>query len=214
MNTLNEMVPRITAVKEWTADELVWMGIHGEIELFTVAKKKFVIYFDEGEVICDHDSSELFFNVMQEKALYDEYKFGDRIPLPIPALEHLYANRELNYRYFSLVFPPQSDDFKLNIPFKPDPITYEDVFVDAACLPSPAGQKAVKKSPPKKVSVQEKRLEVFKEWLEGQNRADVEKMKKDDVWEQLRGIDKKLFSPKKEHFFKYQNEITFKSGRK
>jgi hypothetical protein len=66
----------------------------------------------------------------------------------------------------------------------------------------------------KKETKQAKREKVFINWLTDQNLEKVSNMKKDDVWEELRKLDPHLFISEPKNFFRIQQIITFKSGRK
>jgi hypothetical protein len=66
----------------------------------------------------------------------------------------------------------------------------------------------------KKETKQAKREKVFINWLSDKNTDKVSNMKKDDVWEELRKLDPHLFSSEPKNFFRIQQIITFKSGRK
>jgi len=61
---------------------------------------------------------------------------------------------------------------------------------------------------------QAQREEIFLTWLAGKDELEVSKMKKEDVWAELRSIDPHLFVSEPKNFFRIQQIITFKSGRK
>lgn len=66
----------------------------------------------------------------------------------------------------------------------------------------------------KKKDKQAQREEIFIDWLKDKDYAAVSNMKKDDVWSELQKIDRSLFSVESKTFFRVQQIITFKSGRK
>ena len=61
---------------------------------------------------------------------------------------------------------------------------------------------------------QAQREEVFLTWLADKDELEVSNMKKDEVWAELRNIDPHLFVSEPKAFFRVQQIITFKSGRK
>ena len=66
----------------------------------------------------------------------------------------------------------------------------------------------------KPTTKQAQREEVFLSWLADKDELVVSNMKKDDVWAELRNIDPHLFVSEPKTFFRVQQIITFKSGRK
>jgi hypothetical protein len=66
----------------------------------------------------------------------------------------------------------------------------------------------------KPMSKQSQREEIFLRWLAKKDKTLVSNMKKDEVWEELRKIDHRLFSVEPKNFFRDQKIVTFKPGRK
>ncbi len=66
----------------------------------------------------------------------------------------------------------------------------------------------------KRETKQAKREKLFINWLADKNFGKVGNMKKEDVWEEMKKLDRSLFGVESKHFFRDQKIITFKSGRK
>jgi hypothetical protein len=66
----------------------------------------------------------------------------------------------------------------------------------------------------KRETKQAKREKIFINWLTDKNLDEVANMKKEDVWEKMKKLDRSLFGVESKHFFRDQKIVTFKSGRK
>ena len=91
-------------------------------------------------------------------------------------------------------------------------INLENVFVRNSDLDTIA--RVASGEAENKESKQTRRENVFIKWLQGKDHQVVSNMKKDDVWEELRKLDRMLFGVESKNFFRDQKIITFKSGRK
>jgi hypothetical protein len=105
------------------------------------------------------------------------------------------------------------------------PIGFEDILIESsqalalkgifieerAAIKEEAEDQAATLKPKSK---QARREVVFLAWLAGKDEVQVSNMKKDDVWEELRKLDQRLFGVEPKNFFRDQKIITFKSGRK
>jgi hypothetical protein len=91
-------------------------------------------------------------------------------------------------------------------------IEYKHVFIEAKNIE--AIEELLKTQSSPKANKQTQREKVFFEWLTVKGEQVVSNMKKDEVWEELRKLDPHLFSSEPKTFFRVQQLITFKPGRK
>lgn len=110
------------------------------------------------------------------------------------------------------LFNEHAGDNNLTPPHEFKDIGYQHIFIEAKNLE--AIEELISFKQNKKSTKQDQREIVFIEWLTGKGELEVSNMKKDDVWEELRKIDPHLFISEPKAFFRKQQIITFKSGRK
>ena len=147
-----------------------------------------------------HQFDKLFKGILNEIDLFED--IGDLHEL----VE--YQKPDFNRK----LFDEYAGDSGLSSPLDFNNIYYSHIFIEAKSLKAVEELLSIDKN--KKPTKQEQRELVFIEWLDGKDYLKVSNMKKDDVWEELRKLDPHLFMSEPKTFFRVQDVITFKSGRK
>jgi hypothetical protein len=147
-----------------------------------------------------HQFDKLFKGVLNEIDLFQDINGFHEL------VEYQQANFPLN------LFYEHADDSNLTPPHEFRDVGYQHIFIEAKNLEAVEERISFKQN--KKPTKQDLREMVFIEWLKGKDELEVSNMKKDEVWEELRKIDPHLFISESKAFFRRQQIITFKSGRK
>ena len=147
-----------------------------------------------------HQFDKLFKGVLNEIDLFEDINDFHEL------VEYQQANFPLD------LFYEHAGDSNLTPPQKFRDIGYQHIFIEAKNLEAIEELISFKQS--KNPTKQDQREMVFIDWLKGKDEFEVSNMRKDDVWEELRKIDPHLFISEPKAFFRRQQIITFKSGRK
>jgi hypothetical protein len=178
----------------------------GEIEIDSppykarIYEKEKKIFVSKGEMlplVKIHQFDKLFKGALNEIDLFED--IGDYHEL-------------VEYQTELRLFDEHAGNSFLTSPIEFRDINYKHIFIEAKNIESI--EKLVKTQSSLKVNKQTQRENVFINWLKDKDELDVSNMKKDDVWEALRILDPRLFSPEPKTFFRVQKIITFNSGRK
>ena len=147
-----------------------------------------------------HQFDKLFKGVLNEIDLFQD-------------IDDLHELVEYQQPHFNLqLFYEYAGDSGLTSPLEFSNVTFPQIFIEAKDLESI--QEILGSVATKKPTKQDERELVFIEWLKDKDELAVCNMKKDDVWAELRKIDPHLFVSEPKAFFRVQQIITFKSGRK
>jgi hypothetical protein len=144
-----------------------------------------------------HQFDKLFKGVLNEIDLFED--IGD-------------YNELIEYQRDLRLFPEYSGDSELTSPAEFKNIEYKHIFIEAKSIETMEELLKTQSSP--KANKQTQREVVFWEWYKERDELTVSNMKKDDVWEELRKLNPHLFSSEPKSFFRAQQIMTFKSGRK
>jgi len=144
-----------------------------------------------------HQFDKLFKGVLNEIDLYED--IGDYHEL-------------VEYQMDVRLFPEYGANSGLTSPTEFKNIEYKHIFIEAKNIE--AMEELLKTQSSPKVKKQDQREIVFVDWLKDNEDLDVSNMKKDDVWEELSKLDSHLFGSLPKNFFRVQQIIKFKSGRK
>ena len=148
--------------------------------------------------ICKVDQfDKLFKGVLNEIDLYVDIDGFDEL-IEYQQQQYLY---DINVKHGMQSAP---SDFK--------DITFNNVFIRNSDLDTL--KEIINSGPEKKKDKQTLREEAFIDWLKDKDHIAVSNMKKDDVWAELQQIDRRLFNAASKTFFRVQQIITFKHGRK
>lgn len=147
-----------------------------------------------------HQFDKLFKGILNEIDLFED--IGDLHEL----VE--YQKPDFNRK----LFDEYAGDSGLSSPLEFNNIQYTHIFIEAKNLEVIEERLRIEQN--KKPTKQDQRESVFLEWLENKDELVVSNMKKDDVWDELRKLDPRLFVSDNKKFFRVQKIITFKSGRK
>jgi hypothetical protein len=118
----------------------------------------------------------------------------------------------VEYQMDVRLFPEYGANSNLTSPTEFKNIEYKHIFIEAKNIE--AVEELLKTQSSPKANKQSQRETIFIKWIEGIGELAVSNMKKDDVWEELRKLDPHLFISEPKTFFRIQQIITFKSGRK
>ena len=147
-----------------------------------------------------HQFDKLFKGVLNEIDLFQD-------------IDDLHELVEYQQPHFSRqLFYEYAGDSGLTPPLEFSNISYAHIFIEANDLESIHG--LLGSGTTKKLTKQEQRELVFIEWLKDKDELTVCNMKKDDIWAELRNIDSHLFVSGPKTFFRVQQIIKFKSGKK
>jgi hypothetical protein len=158
------------------------------------------IWFIKGQMLPlnqIHQFDKLYKGVLNEIDLFEN--IGDY---------HELVEYQMNVR----LFPEYGANTNLTSPTEFKNIEYKHIFIEAKNIE--AVEELLKTQSSPKANKQTKREIVFFEWYKDRDELVVSNMKKDDVWEELRKLDPHLFSSEPKAFFRVQQIMTFKSGRK
>ncbi|MBR9868293.1 MAG: hypothetical protein GYB18_14485 [Oceanospirillales bacterium] len=165
--------------------------VYGKEKKFYVGKGKML------PLAKTHQFDKLFKGVLNEIDLFED--IGD-----LHELVEYQQRRNLFYEH--------AGNSGLTSPIEFNNISYGHIFIEAKNLEAVEELLKVEKS--KKLTKQDERELVFIDWLKDKDEQAVSNMKKDDVWEELRKINPHLFVSGPKAFFRAQQIITFKPGRK
>lgn len=118
----------------------------------------------------------------------------------------------IEYQQDNYSFNLHAIDSRLTPPSEFRDVRFKHIFLRSSESKSIAD--ILKKEADPTRTKQEQRERSLLDWLKDRDFAAVSRMKKSDVWEELRKIDQGLFSVESKNFFRVQNIITFKPGRK
>jgi hypothetical protein len=144
-----------------------------------------------------HQFDKLFKGALNEIDLFED--IGDY---------HELVEYQMNLRYFH----EYAGDSGLTCPTEFKNIEYKHIFIEAKSIE--AMEELLKTQSSPKANKQTQREIVFLEWYKDRDELVVSNMKKDVVWEELRKLDSHLFSSEPKNFFRVQQIMTFKPGRK
>ncbi len=144
-----------------------------------------------------HQFDKLFKGVLNEIDLFED--IGDYHEL-------------VEYQRDLRLFHEYADNSGLTPPIEFRDIEYKHIFIEAKNIE--AMEELLKTQSSPKANKQTQREIIFVEWLKDKDELAVSNMKKDDVWEELRKLDPHLFISLPKNFFRVQDIIEFKSGRK
>jgi hypothetical protein len=188
------------------SEKCVHMIRWGEIEIdyppyqTRIHEKEENIFVGKGEMLPlakIHQFDKLFKGALNEIDLFED--IGDY---------HELVEYQRNLRFFN----EYAGNSGLTSPIEFRDIEYKHVFIETKNIE--AIEELLKTQSSPKANKQTQREKVFFEWLTVKGEQVVSNMKKDDVWEELRKLDPHLFSSEPKTFFRVQQLITFKSGRK
>lgn len=160
-------------------------------------KKSFVVKGEMLPLAKIHQFDKLFKGALNEIDLFED--IGDYHEL-------------VEYQMDLKLFPEYGADTGLTSPVEFRDIKYKHIFIEAKDIE--AIEELLKTQSSPKANTQTKREIIFIEWLKDKDDLVVRNMKKSDVWEELRKLDPHLFISEPKNFFRIQQIITFKSGRK
>jgi len=144
-----------------------------------------------------HQFDKLYKGVLNEIDLFED--IGDY---------HELVEYQMNVR----LFPEYGAGTGLTSPVEFRDIEYKHIFIEAKNIEAIEELLNTQSSP--KANIQTRRENVFLEWLKGKDELVISNTKKDDVWKELRKLDPHLFSSLPKNFFRVQQIVEFKSGRK
>jgi len=188
------------------SEKFVHMIRWDEIEIDTppfytrIYGKEKEFYVSKGEMLPlakVHQFDKLFKGVLNEIDLFED--IGDL---------HELIEYQLDLRLFHI----HAGDSQLTSPLGFNNIGYAHIFIEAK--DPKAAEELLQAENSKKLNKQDQRELVFIEWLKDKDELVVSNMMKDEVWEELRNIDRRLFAADSKTFFRIQQIIKFKSGRK
>jgi hypothetical protein len=188
------------------SDKYVHMVFWGEIEIdhppymtriYEKEKKFFVLKGKMLPIAKIHHFDKLYKGVLNEIDLFQDIE-------DYHELVEYQQNINLFYEY--------ATESSLTSPIEFKNIEFKHVYIEARSL-EVIVQLLQKETPPK-ATKQTQRESVFLDWLNDKDELVISNMKKDDVWEELRNLDPHLFVSGHKAFFRVQQIITFKPGRK
>jgi hypothetical protein len=188
------------------SEKCVHMIRWGEIEIdyppyqTRIHEKEENIFVGKGEMLPlakIHQFDKLFKGGLNEIDLFED--IGDYHEL-------------VEYQMDVRLFPEYGANSNLTSPTEFKNIEYKHIFIEAKNIE--AVEELLKTQSSPKANKQSQRETIFIKWIEGIGELAVSNMKKDDVWEELRKLDPHLFISEPKTFFRIQQIITFKSGRK
>jgi hypothetical protein len=188
------------------SEKCVHMIRWGEIEIdyppyqTRIHEKEENIFVGKGEMLPlakIHQFDKLFKGALNEIDLFED--IGDYHEL-------------VEYQMDVRLFPEYGANSNLTSPTEFKNIEYKHIFIEAKNIE--AVEELLKTQSSPKANKQSQRETIFIKWIEGIGELAVSNMKKDDVWEELRKLDPHLFISEPKTFFRIQQIITFKSGRK
>jgi hypothetical protein len=188
------------------SEKCVHMIRWGEIEIdyppyqTRIHEKEENIFVGKGEMLPlakIHQFDKLFKGALNEIDLFED--IGDYHEL-------------VEYQMDVRLFPEYGANSNLTSPTEFKNIEYKHIFIEAKNIE--AVEELLKTQSSPKANKQSQRETIFIKWIEGIGELAVSNMKKDDVWEELRKLDPHLFGSESKNFFRIQQIITFKSGRK
>ncbi len=169
----------------------------GQPPFYEKEKKIFVVKGGMLPLAKIHQFDKLFKGALNEIDLFED--IGDYHEL-------------VEYQKDLRLFHEYTDNSGLTSPIEFRDIEYKHIFIEAKSIE--AMEELLKTQSSPKANKQTKREIVFLEWYKDRDELVVSNMKKDDVWEELRKLDPHLFSSEPKTFFRVQQIMTFKSGRK
>ena len=126
-----------TNVKDHDYYDILVQAINGDFDLFTVIKNDFTVHYDYCEIQTCPDTQEKQFTV-QEMDESRHYPREEIIQLSIDALKELVLVKKIEGHKLALVFPPPTNDHKLNTAINLDVIELDDVFIDMRSFKKPS----------------------------------------------------------------------------